>query len=137
MQKSIPRTYSSSKRVFYQTEAITVKKSKFIASAIQVHNDDDVKQFMNQVKSDKKFAQATHNILAYRYVIDKERIEERKDDDGEIGAAEGILQLMRWNNINNVAICVTRWYGGIHLGNDRFKMVNQAAKQVLQDMKLI
>lgn len=37
----------------------------------------------------------------------------------------------------DVLVVVTRWYGGIHLGPDRFRHINNAARQVLQDAELI
>lgn len=34
--------------------------------------------------------------------------------------------------INNVLVVVTRWFGGIHLGPDRFKHINHAARNALE-----
>jgi putative IMPACT (imprinted ancient) family translation regulator len=31
-----------------------------------------------------------------------------------------------------VLVVVTRWFGGIHLGPDRFKHINQAARDALE-----
>ena len=34
--------------------------------------------------------------------------------------------------VNNVLVVVTRYFGGIHLGPDRFKHINQAARDALE-----
>lgn len=34
--------------------------------------------------------------------------------------------------VNNVLVVVTRYFGGIHLGPDRFKHINQAARNALE-----
>lgn len=34
--------------------------------------------------------------------------------------------------INNVLLVVTRWFGGTHLGPDRFKHINHAARNALE-----
>ena len=39
---------------------------------------------------------------------------------------------MHWiQEVNNVLVVVTRYFGGIHLGPDRFKHINQAARNAL------
>lgn len=40
-------------------------------------------------------------------------------------------------NVKNVIVIVSRWYGGIHLGPDRFRHINNAARQVLDLANLI
>jgi putative IMPACT (imprinted ancient) family translation regulator len=39
-------------------------------------------------------------------------------------------------NAQNVVVIVSRWYGGIHLGSERFKHINNAAQQVLESNNL-
>jgi putative IMPACT (imprinted ancient) family translation regulator len=40
-------------------------------------------------------------------------------------------------NLKNVMVVVTRWYGGVHLGPDRFRHISNAARQVLEMAGLI
>ena len=40
------------------------------------------------------------------------------------------LQLM---DVRNAVVVVSRWYGGVHLGPDRFKHINNCARTVIQD----
>ena len=35
-------------------------------------------------------------------------------------------------NAENVIVVVTRWYGGVHLGGDRFKHINNCARSLLE-----
>ena len=39
--------------------------------------------------------------------------------------------------MDNVLIVVTRWYGGIHLGPDRFKHINERALTLLKSLNLV
>ncbi|RUS21360.1 hypothetical protein BC937DRAFT_92927 [Endogone sp. FLAS-F59071] len=43
------------------------------------------------------------------------------------------MHLMQILDVKNVVVVVTRWYGGIQLGADRFKHINNAARQVLEE----
>ena len=40
-----------------------------------------------------------------------------------------MLKLLKDNNLTNTLVCVTRWYGGTHLGKLRFKYIEDAAKE--------
>jgi len=126
-------------------ESFTEKKSKFIAHVAKVTSLEDVQNMLSQLLEDDKIANATHNILAYR-IRQGDQILENRDDDGETGAADQILYLMQISNAENVCCIVTRWFGGVKLGADRFrvstyeyfvtcfgKIITGVAKKVLQD----
>ena len=40
-------------------------------------------------------------------------------------------------DVKNAIVVVSRWYGGIHLGPDRFRHINNAARQVLSAANFI
>jgi len=42
------------------------------------------------------------------------------------------MYLFQVMNVRNVMVVVSRWYGGVHLGPDRFRLINNAAKEVLE-----
>lgn len=48
-----------------------------------------------------------------------------------------MLLFLQILNFQNVLVVVTRWYGGIHLGHDRFRHISNAARQVLDMAGLI
>jgi putative IMPACT (imprinted ancient) family translation regulator len=54
------------------------------------------------------------------------------DDDGETAAGSRLAHLLEILELENVLIVVSRWYGGTLLGPDRFKLINQAARDALE-----
>ncbi|HDS09762.1 MAG TPA: YigZ family protein, partial [Firmicutes bacterium] len=70
----------------------------------------------------KEFKKPSHSITAYR-ILQNEKVLEKKNDDGETGAGIRLLELLRKRNIENILVIVFRWYGGIHLGSDRFRHI--------------
>jgi len=67
----------------------------------------------------KKYARATHNSSAV-VLSDGGGV---KSDDGEAGAGTVILKMMEQAELKDHVIVVTRWYGGVNLGGDRFAHV--------------
>lgn len=115
-----------------QSKPVTDRRSKFIATLFHVESEEDVGNALKTLMKKKKYLKATHNIYAYRLKTKDSKIIEKKKDDGETGAGIRILNLLQKNNVINILIIVTRWYGGIHLGSDRFKHIVNAAKEVLE-----
>ena len=108
--------------------------SKYSVSVGRVENRDDIKQFLKQLKSSKKYAKATHNSWAARICRDG-IVFETKNDDGESGAGQTILRVMQGENVTNAVVCVTRWFGGVKLMGDRFKHVQDAARYGVNNAK--
>jgi putative IMPACT (imprinted ancient) family translation regulator len=99
-----------------------------------LENLQDVYIILNQLKQDKKISNATHNIYAYRVKDTDGKFHEHSEDDGEFGASQQLLFLLQKYEIENYIVVVTRWYGGIHLGADRFKIINNLAKILIEDI---
>jgi putative IMPACT (imprinted ancient) family translation regulator len=70
-------------------------------------------------------ADATHNIMAYRI---GDGAAEGRVDDGEGGAGDKLLFLLQHAGARGVAVVVSRWYGGIHLGGDRFRIITRMVR---------
>jgi len=120
------------KRDFCQLEKIIVDRgSKYTVTAGKVTNNHELKSFLKKIKSKKKYQKATHHSYAAR-VLKSGQIFDLKQDDGETGAGMVILRQLQKKNAVNLAICVTRWYGGVKLHGDRFKHVQNATKMVLE-----
>lgn len=97
-----------------QTE-IVVKKSKFICNLIRVDSQEEAENIIKQTK--KKYFDARHNCVAYRVLEDKKIIEKASDDGEPSGTAGGpMLNILQKNNLCNVLVIVTRYFGGILLG---------------------
>ncbi|CAG8514255.1 9717_t:CDS:2, partial [Dentiscutata heterogama] len=112
-------------------EPLEHKKSVFMAHLASVQNVQEVQIVRNTLLSNKKVAKATHNIMAYRIVQDNGVILQDNDDDGETAAGSRLLHLLQILDAKNVIVIVSRWYGGIKLGPDRFKDINNCARDLL------
>ena len=90
------------------------KKSEFIGYAKRVENEEEAKEFVNEIKSMHK--QARHNCWAY--VIGENMGIQRYSDDGEPQGTAGIpiLEVMKKSGITDCAVVVTRYFGGVLLG---------------------
>ncbi|WP_434282866.1 YigZ family protein [Clostridium botulinum] len=90
------------------------KKSTFIGRAKRVYTEEEAKDFINKVKGEEK--EARHNV--YAYVIGENMGIQRYSDDGEPQGTGGIpvLDVIKKNEVTDIAIVVTRYFGGILLG---------------------
>lgn len=98
-----------------ETTDIVEKKSKFIASIGYVENVETAEAKIREIK--KKYYDAKHNCIAYR-VIENGRVIEKASDDGEPSGTAGgpMLNILQKNNLCNLVVVVTRYFGGILLG---------------------
>ena len=114
------------------SDVVTEKKSVFVARAASVSSVEEAKAFLAYLlQFDKKVAKATHNMSAWRIRGDNSIQYQDCDDDGETAAGSRLLHLLELMGIWNVMVVVTRWYGGVHLGPDRFRIINQTARDAL------
>ncbi|AHI53469.1 hypothetical protein SSABA_v1c00570 [Spiroplasma sabaudiense Ar-1343] len=91
---------------------IEVKKSKFKATIAQVTTIEEVKTFLEKHVNTK----ATHNCFAYRVGWEANTTGFSSDGEPHGTAGEPLLNLIKHNNLTNIIIMVTRWFGGIKLG---------------------
>lgn len=94
---------------------ITEKKSKFIANLFYVESKSEAEAIIKEIR--KKYHDARHNCIAYR-VYDNKTIIEKASDDGEPSGTAGapMLEILKNNNLCNVLVIVTRYFGGVLLG---------------------
>ena len=97
------------------TSEFTEKKSKFIGNLFYIESSSEAEEIIKKTK--KKYFDAKHNCIAYR-TIENGQIVERFSDDGEPSGTAGapMLNILQKNNLVNVLIVVTRYFGGILLG---------------------
>jgi putative IMPACT (imprinted ancient) family translation regulator len=93
--------------------------SRYAVSGGPVAGRAGIDAFLADLKREKKFAKATHNTWAA--VLSGEGA--LKGDDGEAGAGAVILKMLERAELRDHLVVVTRWYGGVHLGGDRFAHV--------------
>lgn len=94
---------------------ILEKKSKFIATLWNIESAEEAKKIIRQTR--KKYYDARHNCFAYR-VMEERNVREKFSDDGEPSGTAGapMLNILQKNNLANVLVIVTRYFGGILLG---------------------
>ena len=90
------------------------KGSKFLSFAYPVHNIDDVKQHLEQLRKD--YFDARHHCYAYILGANKDAF--RANDDGEPSGTGGrpIHGQLLSADLTNTLIVVVRYLGGILLG---------------------
>jgi uncharacterized YigZ family protein len=94
-------------------DEFTEKKSRFIGYCRPVSTEDEAIEFLNAVRA--KHRDARHNVYAY---IVRENNIMRYSDDGEPAGTAGmpVLDVLRKENLTDVAVVVTRYFGGTLLG---------------------
>lgn len=94
---------------------VVEKKSKFIANLFCVGSVEEAEEIIKKTR--KKYRDARHNCIAYRIVEDGKIIEKSSDDGEPSGTAGGpMLNILQKNDLANVLVVVTRYFGGILLG---------------------
>ena len=92
-----------------------VVNSRFIATLAPVFSTDEVRAFLTRLRSE--FSDATHNVLAY--IIGRgNTVTEYCSDDGEPAGTAGkpALAVLRGSGLGDVAVVITRYFGGTKLG---------------------
>lgn len=106
---------------------IIEKKSRFIATVRPIASEEEAVAFINEMK--KKYWDARHNCSAF-VLGDRQEIS-RCSDDGEPAQTAGrpMLDVLLKEDIHNVAVVVTRYFGGVLLGTGGLVRAYQKATQ--------
>ena len=122
-------TTANGYRVVYEggEGEIVEKKSRFIATVRPVETEEEAVAFINEMK--KKYWDARHNCSAF--VIGSRQEITRCSDDGEPAQTAGrpMLDVLLREGITNVAVVVTRYFGGVLLGTGGLVRAYQSATQ--------
>ncbi|CAG7646927.1 YigZ family protein [Paenibacillus allorhizosphaerae] len=93
---------------------IVIKKSRFIGHAKPVASEEEAIEYIEGIK--KEHWSATHNCSAYM-IGERDEIQKASDDGEPSGTAgKPILEVIKNQGLKNVAVVVTRYFGGIMLG---------------------
>ena len=113
------------------TGEIEEKKSRFIASVEPVASEEEAVAFFNKKK--KEYWDARHNCTAF--TIGEKHENTRCNDDGEPSGTAGrpMLDVLLREDIHNVAVIVTRYFGGTLLGTGG--LVRAYQKSVQEGLK--
>ena len=96
------------------TNEIEIKGSRFIAHFQRVTDEELALEFIQAIK--KEHWKATHNCSAF--LIGENDQVQRAMDDGEPSGTAGVpmLEVLKKNELKDVAVVVTRYFGGPKLG---------------------
>lgn len=111
---------------------IVEKKSRFIATIKPVTTEDEAIAFIDEIK--KKYYDARHNCSAF--VIGSKAELTRSSDDGEPSGTAGrpMLEVLLGSEIRNIAVVVTRYFGGTLLGTGGLvRAYSGAVKKALEE----
>ncbi len=106
-----------------------VKKSKFIAHLVPIEQYEGL-----QAKLKAQHPKARHVVYALRYLNEFDQIVENSSDDEEPKGAAGVpsLNVLRGQELINVALLTVRYFGGIKLGiGGMARAYASAVKEVL------
>ncbi|KAF9564808.1 ribosomal protein S5 domain 2-like protein [Agrocybe pediades] len=110
------------------------KKSVFLAHASTLRTPTELAGFISHLTSLPALKKATHCMYAYRIVPDVPTPSVKmvgQHDGGEKGSGERLSRLLEALQCTNVVVVVSRWYGGVKLGSDRWKLISTVAKEAL------
>ncbi|WP_425052469.1 YigZ family protein [Psychromarinibacter sp. S121] len=102
---------------------ISDRGSKYAVSGGPCASEAEAKALVKELLRRKKFAKATHH--SWGLLTSDGPV---KNDDGEAGAGMVILRMLEREGLTDHLVVVTRWYGGKHLGGDRFRHVQDAVR---------
>ncbi|GJE85019.1 UPF0029-domain-containing protein [Phanerochaete sordida] len=115
-----------------EAEPVVDRKSAFVGRACRITDPSQVPIILAHLMSDRRIARAAHPIInAWRCQVGSV-LHQDNDDDGETAAGGRLAHLLQILEVNNVLVVVTRYFGGVLLGPDRFKHINQAARNALE-----
>ena len=98
----------------FGSDEYIVEKSTFIGYTKPIKTEEEAIEFVNEIK--KKHKDATHNVWAY--TVGENMNIQRYSDDGEPQGTAGIptLEVIKKEDLRDVVVVVTRYFGGIKLG---------------------
>lgn len=115
---------------------IVEKKSRFIATVRPVETEEEALAFIEEMK--KKYWDARHNCSAY--VLGERQEIMRCSDDGEPSQTAGkpMMDVLTGAGLTNVAVVVTRYFGGTLLGTGGLvRAYSSAVQEGLKNSVLI
>lgn len=112
---------------------LVIKKSEFICTLIPLNDENKINETIDFYK--EKYKDATHNCIAYLVGT-----KERANDDGEPSGTAGLpmLNVLKKQELSNIIVIVTRYFGGIKLGAGGLtRAYSQAVAEALKEANIV
>ena len=112
-----------------------VKRSKFISYLVPIAEFDGL-----QEKLKGENPKSNHTVYALRYINEYDQIVENSSDDGEPKGSAGVpsLNVLRGEELVNVALLTVRYFGGIKLGvGGMARAYASAVKEVVAEAEMV
>lgn len=116
--------------------SFVVNKSEFIGYACPCQTEEEAIEFISEIN--EKHKDATHNC--YAYIIGKEKLTQRFSDDGEPSGTAGVpmLEVLKKEDLTNICVVATRYFGGIKLGaGGLVRAYSKAVRVALESSKIV
>ncbi|KAI0894667.1 hypothetical protein F4806DRAFT_497913 [Annulohypoxylon nitens] len=126
-------------RSWSASQPVTLKQSTFIVRSTHITKSSERQSAMQSLfTSIPSLQSASHNAWAYRIRVPTNlfgatTIKEESFDDGEGGCGDFLLKNMREINAVDTLVVMTRWYGGIMLGPDRWRIMRNCLNDALAE----
>lgn len=121
------------------SQALTFRESTFVARIASLSNAADGPKLVRQlVESNHELSNASHNSWGLRVTYQRashgtELSEpvQKSDDDGETGCGKFILNLLSKAQLDNVIVVISRWFGGVLLGPQRWSLIQKCCDEAI------
>ena len=110
----------------------TENESEFRSYVFKAKTVQDVEKAYTKMRV--KYGDATHISCGYRLENAFGPFRQEAMDDGDAGIGREILQMIKKKDQEQIGVFVVRHYGGVHLGNRRFEIVQALAKGAIQTL---
>ena len=115
---------------------LEIKKSTFIGHIKECKTEGDALDFIEEIN--KANRQATHNC--YAYIIGDKKLTQRYSDDGEPQGTAGIpmLEVLKKEDLTNLCVVVTRYFGGVKLGaSGLIRAYSKATSSAIEKISIV
>lgn len=98
----------------YGEETVIIKKSRFIGQAMPVESEAEASEFIEKIQ--KQYWDANHNCYAYQIGLHDEYQKANDNNEPAGTAGKPMLEVIKREQLKNVVVVVTRYFGGTLLG---------------------
>lgn len=132
------RSQTTNPNTWTTSPSVTLKQSTFVARATNITDPSQRPKLLKSLfEAQPGLRTASHNVWAYRIRASERAISnhprEASHDDGESGAGDLLVRILRETNAIDTLVVMTRWYGGIMLGPDRWRLMRNVTTQALSE----